>query len=506
MNRKRLFSSLFVFWLGIVLVSAQTDTSLLTFSNAYQTMQEKNPSLQKARKELEQKEYEKKAKQGLYMPKVGLAAQAVTMSEAITMDLSGIGEALEGLYENLGNYGVFSDVPYVIDAETGQYVILDEANSTAAVREGFLETADEIAAHDWNEMIQEQTFATVSANVTWPIFTGGKIMAANKAANVDVSISEEEVRKTEGEILTELVTRYYGLVLAMQASEVMHDKYLALEKHYSDAEKMFEQGMIAKVELLNAKVELSEAEREYKSAERMVQTVRTGLTSTLAFPSDTTFIPTGQLFINKEIPALSAWIDDTYKSNPLLKQIDYKRELTSIKTNVSKGAYLPNIALMGTYNIADYQLSEYTPQWIVGAGLTWTLFDGMSRQKDIKANKMLTEQVDFAHEKANDEFTAYITKLYNELNNKLQEIAELENTLALAQEFCESTEKAFNEGFKNSTDVAQAESKLAQVKALRLKTFYGYDVTLATLLQVSGSPEDFLLYSSGNNTITESIQ
>lgn len=506
MNRKRFFISFFVFWLGVILVSAQTDTTLLTFDNAYQTMQEKNPSLQKARKELEQKEYEKKGKQGLYMPKVSLAAQAVTMSDAITMDLSAIGDALEGLYSTLGNYGVFSDVPYVINSETGEYVILDEANSTAAVRSSLSETAEEIAEHDWNEMIQEKTFATVSANVTWPIFTGGKIMAANKAANVDVSISEEEVRKTEGELLTELVTRYYGLVLAIQAADVMHDKYSSMQKHYSDAEKMFEQGMIAKVELLNAKVELSEAEREYKSAERMVETVRTGLTATLDFPTDTCFVPTGQLFVNKEIPSLNSWIDETHKSNPLLKQIDYKKDLTTIKTDVSKGAYLPNVALMGTYNIADYQLSPYTPDWIIGAGLTWTLFDGMSRQKEIKANKMLTEQVSFAQEKANDDLSAYITKLYNELNNKLQEISELENTLALAEEFCQSTEKAFNEGFKNSTDVAQAQSKLAQAKALRLKTFYEYDVALATLLQVSGTPEDFILYSSGNNTITESIQ
>lgn len=514
MNKIRFIISFFVLWPGMIWVSAQSDSTLLTFEDAYRIMQSENPSLRRAKKEVERKEYEKQSKQGLYMPKVSVGAQAVAMSDPLHLDLNPIGEALEGLYEYLGNYGVFDNVPYinpqtgqpVLNPATGQPIILDQTNSTAAIRNGFSETAEEIASHNWDQTIQEKTFATISANVAWPIFTGGKIMAANKAAGINLDISHEEVRLTEGQLLTEIVSRYYGLVLAMQASEVMQEKYIAMKNHFSDAQKKFDQGMIAKVELLNAKVGLSEAEREYKSADRMVATVRTGLSSTLASNSDTCFIPTNLLFINKDLPPLSFWIEQTYGSNPLLKQLNYKKELTTVKTNVSKGAYLPTVALMGTYHIADYQLSHYMPHWMVGAGISWNLFDGMSRNKDLKANKMLSEQVDLAREKANNELNAYITKLYNELNNLLQEISELENTQALAQEFCLSTEKAFKEGLKNSTDVSRAQSTLAQVKALRLKTFYNYDVTLATLLQVSGKPHTFNSYCAGSNTITESIK
>lgn len=505
MNRFRVIVLTVAFWTGANMVQGQADTNLLTFDGAYQIMQMKNPSLQKAQKEIEQKKYEKDAKRGLYMPKVSVSAKAVAMSDPLHLDLSDVGEAITGIYETLGNYGVFDGVPYV-DQETGELLaILDEATSTEQVRAGLTTYAEELANAEWDQTIQEQYFAVASADVTWPIFTGGKIIAANKAAGVEVSISQEELRKTQGEMLSELVSRYYGLVLAMQASDVMKEKYEALQKHYDDAQKMFDEGMIAKVELLSAKVALSDAARDYNNAQRMVETVRTGLSATLANESDTCFIPVNNLFINKNVPNVNYWISQTQTSNPLLKQISYKKDLTNIKTNVSKGAYFPTVALMGTYNLVDYQLSEYAPDWLVGAGLSWTLFDGLAREKEIKANKMLGEQVEFIQEKANDELKAYITKLYNELNNKLFEIKELDNTLALAQEYSESTQKAFNEGFKNSTDVAQAQSKLAQVKALRLKAFYSYDVTLATLLQASGSPEQFISYCAGDNAIVESI-
>ena len=513
MNRFRVILFLALLWAGGNFIYAQVDTNLLTFDSAYQLMQKKNPSLQKAQKEIQQKEYEKDAKKGLYLPKVSVSAKAVAMANPLHLDLTDVGDAITGLYEYLGNYGVFSDVPYidpatgvpVVNPATGEPVILDQTYSTAAVREGFSETADELAAAEWDRTIQDKYFATASADVTWPVFTGGKIRAANKAADVEVSISQEELRKTQGEMLSELVTRYYGLVLAMQASDVMKEKFEAMQKHYSDAEKMFNEGMIAKVELLSAKVALSDAQRDYNRAQRMVETVETGLSATLATEADTCFIPVSILFINKNVPNVNYWISQTQSSNPLLKQIGYKKDLTNIKTNVSKGAYLPTVALMGTYNLVDYQLSPYMPDWLIGAGLTWTLFDGLTRHNELKANKMLSEQVDFIQEKANDELKAYITKLYNELNSQLFEIKELDNTLSLAKEYCESTKKAFNEGFKSSTDVAQALSKLAQVKALRLKAFYSYDVTLATLLQASGTPEQFISYCTGDNTITEAI-
>ncbi len=505
MDKKVVIGLILFIWLGISAAQAQSDINLLTFEEAYRMMQTGNPALQKAHKEIEQKMYEKQQKQSLYMPRVLLNAEVVSMSDPLHLDLTPVGEAISGLYEALGNYGVFSDVPYYVEA-TGQYITLDQATSTDQVRTIMLETAEKLKGAEWDEVIQKKNFAAVSANFTWPVFAGGKIAAANKAAKVEINISEEGLRKTEGELLTELVTRYYGLVLAKQVSDVMKQKYEAMQKHYSDACKMHDEGIIARVELLSASVSLSEAEREYKNAERMVATVHSGLTATLAVENDSCFVPVSNLFINKTLPGIDYWKMQTKNVNPILKQIDYKKELVDIKTKVSKGNYLPSIALMGTYNLADYELSPYMPKWLVGAGMKWTLFDGQERGKEIKANKTQGSQVMYAQQKVQNDLNAYIVKLHNELNNRLFEITELETTLELAEEYCKSTEKAFKEGLKNSTAVAEALSKVTQVKALRLKAFYEYDITLSMLLQISGEPEKFMEYCSGQNTIIESVK
>lgn len=174
-------------------------------------MEQNNPGLLRMKEQVKQKEFEQKAKRGLYFPTVSLNAQAVTMSDPLHLDLTPVRDAIVPLYNTLGTYGVFSGVPNP-DPNTNQMLpVLPDNMGTAAVREKLLEAGQEVQNGDWDQMIQEKTFATVSAGFMWPIYAGSKIQGANEAAAVNLGISKEEVRVEEGTLLTELVQRYYGL-------------------------------------------------------------------------------------------------------------------------------------------------------------------------------------------------------------------------------------------------------------------------------------------------------
>lgn len=504
--RTRWVSTLIMLLIGTLVANCQEDTTLLTFDNALQIMKSQNPELLRAREYIKQKEYEKSMKKGLYMPHISVGAKAVSMSDPIHLDLTDVRDAITPLYDALGNYGMFSGVANPDPTTNTSFPVLPDDVSTQAVRQSLLDGKDVVVDGEWDQVIQDKTFATVTADLVWPIFTGGKIKAANKAAGVEIEIGHEDLRKIEGGKLNELVSRYYGLVLAYQAVEVRQQMFEAMNKHYSDAQKLFDHGMIAKVELLSSSVARNEAERELKQSKRTIKIIQSGLMATLSVDSVMEFLPTNHLFIAKEIPSLEQWILTSYDANPQLKQIEGKGELVDIKTAVDKGNYLPTVAMLGTYNIAEKNLSPYTPDWLVGVAVKWNVFEGLSRNNQLKVSRSMQEQVDHVNSQAHESLKAYITKLYNELNMQLEQIDELESTLELAQEYCESTEKAFNEGFATSSLVVDANTKVAQVKVMRLKVFYDYDLTLSTLMQTAGVPELFANYSSGNNTIVESLK
>jgi outer membrane protein TolC len=486
-------------------VTAQQNTQSLRFEDAMKIMEENNPALHRAKQQIKQREYELKTKRALYMPQVSLSAKAISMSETLHLDMNPIKDAITPLYGTLGNYGVFSGVPNPDPATNTQMPFLPDNVSTQVVRQKMLEAEAHISGSDWDQVIQEKNFASLSADFMWPIFTGGKINGANKAAKVEIEMSKEELRQAEGDLLSELVSRYYGLSLAIQVAEVRKQMLNSMDKHQKDAEKLFENGMIAKVEFLHASVAKNEADREFKQSLRNIEIIRSGLAATLAQDSNYKIQPMSHLFINKELNDIPYWITKALANNPQLKQIEGKKQMVDIKNTVDKGNYLPTVAMMGTYNLAEKDLSDYVPDWIVGVGMKWTVFDGMARKNKIKIGNSMQRQVEYAEQKAHADLEAYLTKLYQELQMQMEQKDELATTLELSLEYSNSTEKAFNEGFATSTTVVEALTKVAQVKALRLKVLYDYDVSLARFLQTAGIPEQFTEYCKGENTITESL-
>ncbi len=477
----------------------------LTFTEAYQQMNQNSHVLKQANFEIHEKEADKKAAMGLRAPKVFVSATAVQMADPLTLDLTPVRDAITPLYEALGKYGNFSGVPNPDPKTSSVLPVLPDNLSTQAVRSSLLSGEAKINAAEWDKMIQEKQFASVNANVVWPLYTGGKINAANKAAQINAEEAGLKEKQKEGELLSELATRYYGLVLAEQVCKVRSQVADAMKKHLFDSQKLSEQGQIANVEFLHAQVSNSDAERELKKANREVSIVERALLNTLAVEDTTEIRAASRLFILKNIESEEFFINLALQNNPLLQQVDSKRELAATGVKYEKSNYMPTVALTGTYTMADHELSPYVPQWLVGVGLNWSLFEGNARNKKLQAARFKEDQVAEAGLKAEEDIKTIIRKLHQQLGMQVEQIEELDKTLEFAQTYVDSRNKAFHEGLSTSTELVDANLLLAKVKIERLQALYNYDVTLATLLQVCGSPDMFLQYQASAQVITESF-
>jgi len=477
----------------------------LTFTEAYQQMNVNSHVLKQVNFEIREKEADKKAAFGLRAPKVFVSATAVQMADPLTLDLTPVRDAISPLYEALGKYGNFSGVPNPDPKTSSVLPVLPDNISTQAVRSSLLSGEAKINAAEWDKMIQEKQFASVNANVVWPLYTGGKINAANKAAQINAEEAGLKEKQKEGELLSELASRYYGLVLAEQACKVRGQVADAMKKHLFDSQKLSEQGQIAKVEFLHAQVASSDADRELKKANREASIVERALLNTLAVEDTTEIIAASKLFILKNIENEDFFVNLALQNNPMLQQVDSKRELAATGVKYEKSNYMPTVALTGTYTMADHELSPYVPQWLVGVGLNWSLFEGNARNKKLQAARFKEDQVTEAGLKAEEDIKTIIRKLHQQLGMQVEQLEELDKTLEFAQTYVDSRNKAFHEGLSTSTELVDANLLLAKVKIERLQALYNYDVALATLLQVCGSPDMFLQYQSSAQVITESF-
>jgi len=269
-----------------------------------------------------------------------------------------------------------------------------------------------------------------------------------------------------------------------------------MQKHFDDAQKLAKEGMIAQVEVLNAKVYFADADRELKKSDRQVEILNEAVLNTVAEAENSTIHPLSELFYIDKIEPLEFYKQKSLENSPLLGQVNKKKELAEQGVKAEQSAYLPTIAATGTYDIVNKDLSPYLPDYLVGVGLQWSLFDGNARSRKVKAAKFQAMQADDFYAKAESDIYSAITKYYQELHMYLEQINELDAAMAFTAEYSRAREKAFSEGMATTTQVSDANLAVAKAKIERLQAIYAWDVSLSKLLYYSGMSDKFASYMS----------
>jgi len=468
----------------------------LTFGEALALSLQNNHLISQYNHKSLQMEQEMKAAKGLHFPKVSLSATYVYMSDNIELDLTPVRDAIAPLYNTLGRYGKFGGVPNPDPKTIGAMPYLPDDVSTAIIRGKMLDGLNTVTNGEWVQTIQEKKFGMVNAGFVMPIYTGGKINAANKAAKIKFEAAEIETVQKSHELSCELVERYFGLILANQAMKVRQTVKDGMQKHYDDAQKLAQQGMIAQVEVLNAKVYYSDADRELKKSERQVEIINEALLNTIAESENSKIDPISELFYLDKIESVDYFKINALEKSPLLGQVNKKKELAHQGVKAEQSAFLPTVAATGTYDLVNKDLSPYLPDYMVGVGLQWSLFDGNVRNRKVKAARFQEMQAEDFHAKAESDIHTAITRYYQELHMYQEQINELDTAMDFTAAYSRAREKAFTEGMATATQVSDANLAVAKAKIERLQAMYAWDVALSKLLYYSGLSDQYAVYMS----------
>jgi outer membrane protein TolC len=344
---------------------------------------------------------------------------------------------------------------------------------------------------DWNFTLQEQNFGFAAANVTWPIFAGGKINEANKAATLKSHISENLHNLKEDEFTTSLIDYYYKLKLAQQSLDLYKSVLETVEIHNEHAEKLFKNGIIPEVETLNAKVVLSNAKRELLAAQKNVSLAKTAIQNLIG---GATFTSISTDFMTPIVlPSLEEFQQEMLSNNKQLLQIEQNYQLAKIGVKVENSDYFPKVGVFAGYLLWTDNLpllDDY--KWAAGVGLSWDIFDGFSREHKIKASKYKVSQVEEIDKQARLNILTYTEKLYREIQKEQEQYESLNADETLAEKLKFMRTRAFEEGTGTSLEVIDATLQLNQIKLLKLKALYQYNVTYGQLMIHLGKTTSFL--------------
>ena len=343
-----------------------------------------------------------------------------------------------------------------------------------------------------------QNVASVGLTAEWVAFSGGKRLYADKLAQQLVDVAEVNVGQTKSLKQVELVERYYGLALAQQTTEVCRERYEGLHRHYEQALRMEQVGIIDRAARLLAQVGMEEALSEWQQAQYSERNATMALSQLLGISSDEPSLSlSSPLFIVPQLPPESVFAGQSILANHTLALLGVQERMAHNELRMAQTDYMPEIALFGKQTLYAHGLpSNLLPRTIVGVGFTWNLFDGLKRERQISQARLAQQSLVWSREQAENDVSLTVSRLYATLQQLAGEARVLDTTIALHAEVLRVRQSAFSEGMATSTDVVDATHALATAKLARLTAYYAYDVALAGMLAACGMMDDFNEYAS----------
>ena len=458
---------------------AQTGKQMLSLEEAIAVTLTENPAMKAAGYEERAAQQERRAAIGLRMPQINVTGAYAYLGKDIGVDFNNLKAPTQEFAGKLLGSGLITD-PALLQGIQGLITPMLEA--------------------DWFLKVQDRSLGFVGGEVTLPIWMGGKINAANRAAKINEKTAVEQGNQTRNALISELVERYFGLSLAEQVVTVRQQVVDGMRRHLEDALALEKNGMIAQSERLYVAFKLAEAERELANAKLQVQTIASALSNTLGRENE--WQPVTAMFILSQIEELEYYQDLAEVRNPLLSQVSLKRQLAEEGVRARRAEFLPQVAAMGGASFYNYQVTGILPRWAVGVGINIKIFDGLSREYKYSAAKQTARRVGELQNKAGQDVAVLVEKLYNQLMNYHNQMISIDASLAFAEEYLRIKQAAFKEGMSSSTDLIDAELNLAGVRTERLQTAYNYDLLLAQLLEAAGISDEFPTYARRNDAQT----
>lgn len=342
--------------------------------------------------------------------------------------------------------------------------------------------------------LTERDIFTSSIRAIWPIFTGGRISAAESAAEGKTAEARSLLLMKQQASYEDLAKYYFSTVLAKEVVNTYSEVEQGLAKHRDNAIKLQQQGQIAKVERLQADASYDKAKVDLRKAQQDYDIANAALVSMLQ--TTETVTPETPLFINTALPQLHAFVSSTLDTYPGLALLDAKEVQAQSLVKAEKGRYYPEVYLYGNYSLheGDSLSAEIAPDWMVGVGVSVPLLDNKGRSDKVAAAHSAIQQVQYLKNQAKQDLALLVEKTYREALQAIDEYNGLASSLELAKENVQLREKAFKQGLSTSLDVVDAELYLASIKTQRSLASFNYVISLMKLLALSNQTETFVQY------------
>lgn len=327
-------------------------------------------------------------------------------------------------------------------------------------------------------------------NVSWPIWTFGKVEGAIDAARYQKNIADLNVYKTEADTKLAAVQAYYQYLEAVKLAEVQAQSVTDYASHLNNVQQQFDAGIVAKLDVLSSNVSLANAKQKSIAADNTRDVAEANLNNIMRIPMNTTLNPLDKNFPEPEFDlTMEQAILMAQKYRWELVEADYGVKAAEASLRSAKAGYLPTVSVGGGYNWKEASVTAVDKDdWAVQGGLSWSLWDGGATQASVKKADAAVKTAQETLLQAREKIELEVRQDYLNVLSYKEQIRAAEASVAQAEEAYKIATVRYSSGVGINLDVLDAELALNTARTNYITALYNYNIGLATLEHAMGVP------------------
>ena len=214
-------------------------------------------------------------------------------------------------------------------------------------------------------------------SVEWPVYQGGQTRIGVNQAKLDRQAQDLFLTRTRQEVIALAATAYTGLVLAYHHLDVIHKSLETASLHLEMIRKRYENGLAVKSDLLRTQVHIAELDQDRIQAESRISMAMAALNAAMGAPGDSNWRLATGLVKGEPVPGpIDEWIGLSQSRRPDMQYLLLQEKIAEDEIQKSRAAHLPNINLIGSYELNSQDFRNSGDSYTVGAMLRVNLYSG----------------------------------------------------------------------------------------------------------------------------------
>lgn len=331
---------------------------------------------------------------------------------------------------------------------------------------------------------QPTTSFTGQAQLSYNLYTSGRVQAQIRAAEEQVRFYELAVETEFETIRLNVATDYYNLQQADEQVRIAQSAVLNSEASLRDAEALERAGVGTRFDVLRSQVNLANAQQNLTNARSQQAIARRQLATRISLPQAINISAADPVQLaGLWNPTLEQSIVLAYQNRPELQQQLAQRNTSEQQRRQALAELGPQVSLIASYNLLD-QFNDnvsVTDGYSLGVQATLNLYDGgaaRARADQSKANIAIAE-TQFAEQRNQIRFQ--VEQAYSTQQSSLENVQTANTALEQAREALRLARLRFQAGVGTQTDVINSENDLTQAEGNRVTAILDYNRALAQL-------------------------